>query len=178
MTLQIANPLSTNDIIKQVELVRKSLRLNKQLYFPVVQFAEMILGETDSSYNFIVCEDNELPDKYACYNLKNNTMTVRNSVYELACEDDGRSRFTFAHEIGHYFLHREGVALARVSSGIEIKTYMDPEWQANTFASELLMPNKLIQGLAVDEIKCLCRTSGQAASIAFSKANKKSQAVT
>ena len=172
MTLQVAEPLSTKEIIRQADLIRKSLKLNKQLYFPVVEFAEVIIGEIDSSYNFIVCEDNELPDKYACYNPSNNTMTVRNSVYELACNDDGRHRFTFAHEIGHYFLHREGVALARVSSDVEIKTYMNPEWQANTFASELLMPNKLIQGLAVDEIMHLCCTSGQAASIAFNKAKK------
>jgi hypothetical protein len=60
----------------------------------------------------------------------------------------GRPKFTAAHEIGHVVLHRNelhtsapwpngGVVFARRT---EIDPYEDPEWQANNFASALLMP--------------------------------------
>lgn len=174
MDLQIANPLSIKDIRQQTEIIRKSLKLDNTFYFPVVEFAEVILAQIDNTYNFEVCEDAELTDKYACYDPKNNTMFVSNSVYELALKNHGRHRFTIAHEVGHYFLHRTGVVLARQSSNVKLKPYLDPEWQANTFASELLIPQKLIKGLAADEIARLCCTSGQAAMIAFNKAKKPS----
>ena len=64
-----------------------------------------------------------------------------------------RRRFTIAHEIGHYLLHRgEELHVDRVVNGYQIKlrdshssegTEVD-EMEANLFAAELLMPIQFI----------------------------------
>ncbi len=61
---------------------------------------------------------------------------VRKGIREL-----GRRRFTIAHEIGHYILHRN--QQIPCSSGV-IESWKEgqptPEREADTFASELLLP--------------------------------------
>lgn len=60
-----------------------------------------------------------------------------------------RMRFSFAHEMGHFFLHREIISSLKFASprewksfidGIPEKNYRDFEWQANEFAGRLLVP--------------------------------------
>lgn len=173
--IQIAEPMSTSDIIRTVESIRESIWLSEKLYFPVMKFVEIIIPIAfDPTFLVRVVESHKMPDKYAYYDPQKNQMVVRADVYDKACADDGRHRFTIAHEIGHYFLHRDGVKLARVNDGYILQAYRNPEWQANIFGSELLMPNKLIRGLSVEEIQCECGTSYQAAQIAYNKAKKSS----
>lgn len=71
---------------------------------------------------------------------------------------DNRIRFTFAHELGHYVLHREEITECRFDSEQEwyqFRTEMLEEniswfeWQANEFAGRLLVPkNVLIEKLS------------------------------
>jgi len=68
-----------------------------------------------------------------------------------------RARFTVAHEIGHAVLHaNELVRLGRVphrvhamqrGSAAEHPTYLDTEWQADVFASAMLMPARGLAAL-------------------------------
>jgi len=44
-----------------------------------------------------------------------------------------------------------------------IKPYEDPEWQADCFAGELLMPYHLIQEMSKEEIMQKCKVSFTAA---------------
>lgn len=57
--------------------------------------------------------------------------------------EDGRRRFTIAHEIGHYLLHGE---MQKPCSPLVIESWKQdqpkPELEADTFASELLLPTK------------------------------------
>ena len=46
---------------------------------------------------------------------------------------------------------------------------MDAEWQANTFAAELMAPYELIRGMGVEEIMRECGMSYTAASIQYKK---------
>ncbi len=170
----IARPLSTNDIISFVKIIRKSFNLHKKLDFPVITFVEKILPEIDPQFNYDYLPQNQMPDKYAYYDNCQNIMVIREDVYDAACNNDGRARFTIAHEIGHYFLHQDGVKLCRMATNEKVVAYLDPEWQANTFASELLMPRHLIAGMSPSEISTCCKTSFQAASIAYEKAKKPS----
>ncbi len=63
-----------------------------------------------------------------------------------------RQRFTIAHELGHYFLHRDAPAFydvdKLVGSHFRAKaagaTWDSKEIEANKFAAELLMPRKLL----------------------------------
>lgn len=60
-----------------------------------------------------------------------------------------RLRFSFAHELGHYFLHEDIYKKVKFSSIEEWKTFLisipsfdygNYEWQANEFAGRLLVP--------------------------------------
>jgi Zn-dependent peptidase ImmA (M78 family) len=47
------------------------------------------------------------------------------------------------HELGHLMMHR-GVALSRIDPDAPPKIFCNSEWQADIFASYLLMPPELI----------------------------------
>lgn len=62
---------------------------------------------------------------------------------------DNRTRFSLAHELGHYFLHKDvykSVKFKTQEEWIEYMNQLDPndlewfEWQANEFAGRLLVP--------------------------------------
>lgn len=69
------------------------------------------------------------------------------------------------------FLH-EGITLNRQIKIKDHKVYEDSEWQADTFASELLMPSHMCEGLSVEEIQEKFIVSYAAAQIKFEKLNK------
>ncbi|MCG1032941.1 ImmA/IrrE family metallo-endopeptidase [Bacillus amyloliquefaciens] len=55
-----------------------------------------------------------------------------------------RQRFTLAHELGHYFLHRNR-AIEFVDKALYRSSQMDSmEYEANNFAGALLMPRKIL----------------------------------
>lgn len=72
---------------------------------------------------------------------------VSESTYELAIRGEGRARFTIVHEGYHGLAHRHQLAQVLVHTGGivlhrrgDLQAFRDPEWQANTFASYILMP--------------------------------------
>lgn len=175
MTVQfMAEPLSNDKIDEIAFNLRRTVGFDKTLYFPIVDFVELVLPQIDEDFSFIVEEERNMIDKYAYYDHTKNKMVIREDVYEMACAENGRHRFTIAHELGHYILHRNGVKMCRVAGNERIAAYLDPEWQANTFASAILMPKRLIRGLTPHEISIKCGTSAQAADIAYTKAKKPS----
>jgi Zn-dependent peptidase ImmA (M78 family) len=58
-----------------------------------------------------------------------------------------RQRFTYAHELGHFFLnHCQGVHIDKIYRDPESTTALNPkEVEANNFAAELLMPAKRVE---------------------------------
>lgn len=143
-------------------------------YFPLLELLEHAIPEMDTGFNYEIVSDLEMGADQANYNLITNVMRVRESVYNGACNGNGRDRFTIAHELGHYFLHNE-VVLSRVDTNIVVPIYRDPEWQANTFASALMMPDHIIKNMIPEQIAKRCGASLTAAKIAFNnlqKANK------
>lgn len=163
-------PHSRKDIEKIANRVREIFHLT-DLRCPIVTLIE-VLGEPlqngEVLLNYEIVDNQEMPNEYATYSPKTNTIRIRQSVYEGACEGNGRDRFTLAHELGHFMLHSlQDYRFARVQDSVP--AYRDPEWQANTFASMLLMPRDRIRGMSVDEVADACGTSKQAAEIALKK---------
>ncbi len=76
---------------------------------------------------------------YAKYEPITQTLKVRDSVYDGAFNDNTRDRFTIAHEIGHAILHTN-VTQSYARFNQKPKAFEDPEWQANEFAANLLLP--------------------------------------
>ncbi|WP_114864029.1 ImmA/IrrE family metallo-endopeptidase [Comamonas sp. AG1104] len=98
------------------------------------------------------------PDKRRIY--------LRRDVYDGMCMGRGRDRFTGAHELGHLFLHtRIGFARAMTSS---TKIYCNSEWQANTFASALLIDEVHLKDCrSLEEVMERFGVSRDAASVRF-----------
>lgn len=149
----------------------KSIIKFDDLNFPVCDFVERDLASLDSTFTYDYVETSELPkNTYAYYDPINNIMKIDEKVYLGACMGNPRDRFTIAHEIGHYFTTNE-IMYAR-SESASLPAYMNPEWQANVFAAELLMPSDKIQNMSENEIAERCNVSITAASIALKNAKK------
>lgn len=163
----VALPMSRKNIRDLVKVVREAMNIQSQLYFPIVEFLEYcqeLIG-----YNMIILPDSELPEAYAITCIEEQELKIRESVYIGAIEKNPRDRFTLCHELGHILLHSKKriskISLARANENVKIPSYINPEWQANTFAGELLAPAYLIKGYTVEEIAHECKISKQAAAI-------------
>lgn len=139
--------------------------------FPIVRVIEELatpryLGDTPF-LNFQVCEDGDpkLVGAYAFYDPDSRTMYIRESVYNGAEIENPRDRFTLAHELGHCLLgHGNNCTFARTND--PVPAYANPEWQADTFASMLLIPRSAIFGMSIREVADTYHVSYQAAKIA------------
>ena len=158
-------PMSKDNIKDIVNKFRETIGFSDELYFPIVYFLEYCLQ--DLGYRMEIVEDHELNEAYAITYPNEKLLKIRESVYVGAVKENPRDRFTLAHELGHIILHpieRVGdLKLARINDSIPI--YRNPEWQANTFAGELLAPSRLITGMDEKEISEKCKISLQAAKI-------------
>lgn len=79
---------------------------------------------------------------------------VSEDTYRGAASGNGRARFTIVHEAYHGIKHRQQIQRALVDAGelvlyrrTDLKPYLDPEWQANTFAGAVLMPEPIVRYL-------------------------------
>ena len=160
-------PLSTAIIRDTAEKVRELVECPEGS-FPIMAVIEALAspdGDNPSSIEMEILPDSSMHDEYATYCPTTNTLCIRESVYNGACAGNGRDRFTLAHELGHILLHRRGYSFARAD--VEVPAYRDPEWQANTFASMLLLPRDQIKGMSAEKAAEVYETSTQAAQIAL-----------
>ena len=164
-----AMALSRKDIREITTGLRKMCGLHDRLYFPIVEFIEWILGDPDNDFDYEIVPVTEMEDTYGTTNTSNNIMRIREDVYNGAVDGIPRDRFTLCHELGHYLLHQpEYVSYARG----DIPTYCQPEWQANTFAAELMAPYYLVKNMSISEISSKCGMSKKAAQIQYNTYHK------
>lgn len=153
-TEYIAKPTSRAELRQKANRLRELFN-SKTEKFPILQFLEQYLG--DHGYYFEVVDFDVLgPLKEAEAYPDKRTVYIREDVYDKAYDDDPRSLFTIAHEIGHLLLHKkQNIDLVEngfARSASKVPAYMDPEWQANAFAGELLAPANLLAGMAVEDV--------------------------
>ncbi|MST73478.1 ImmA/IrrE family metallo-endopeptidase [Roseburia sp. MUC/MUC-530-WT-4D] len=160
-------PMSRKSIRNIVMEFRKLFGLENTLFFPIVEFIEWCLPELGLDFEILdVCE---MRDTYGLTNMDKNTLYIREDVYIGAKNGVPRDRFTLCHELGHALLHTpDRVSFARG----EIPAYRDPEWQANTFAGELMAPYSLTRNMSPQEISDKCGMSLQAAKIQYDSFRK------
>ena len=60
-------------------------------------------------------------------------------------ENKRRQRFTIAHELGHFIFHKNNKSLEKDLIFFRDETNNKEEREANDFASELLMPEKMVK---------------------------------
>lgn len=100
------------------------------------------MPEALPGFEFAVLESREMGGDHARTLPDNLQMQIRQDVYDGLCRGNGRDRFTVAHELGHLFLH-SGMSFARTWTPQQ-KVYYNSEWQADTFASALLIDEQLL----------------------------------
>lgn len=165
-------PLSTVKIREKASIVRNVFDYDVK-YFPIVEFLENIMPKIFKDFYI---EVNPIEEMGNCHGLAcptENCIKIREDVYERAIKGYGRDRFTLAHELGHFLMHQpENISFARTGIDNKIEAYRDPEWQANTFAAELLMPYELINTTNPNEIVEEFGVTYQAASIRVKKIYK------
>lgn len=165
-----ARPLSRKDILKLVKKFKEIFGLENEYMFPIVEFIEWVMPQIDRDFDLEIVDESEMSfNTYALTFPDEKKMVIRRDVYDGACEEQVRSRFTVAHELGHYLFHRD-LGFARTDE--KPPTYMNPEWQANEFAAELLAPQHLIKDMSVEDIMEKCKVSKQCAEIQLNKAKR------
>lgn len=124
---------------------------------------------------FEVVEDWALFGMEAQTKPDENFIQIRQSVYDLATEGDGHCRFTLAHELGHLLLHKGQEAVIYARGEIpKHEIYEDSEWQADVFASELLMDSRLVDSnKSASEVAKIFGTSVTAAAMKIRDIKKK-----
>ena len=162
----LAEPLSRVAIRQIVTRIRSLVGLTDDPYFPIVNFIEHVMPDIYEGFSMEIVPVHEMPKSYAEALPQLNIMRIREDVYNNAVNDIGRDRFTLAHEVGHFILHNsDRVALARVESGQDIPAYIKPEWQANTFAGELLVPVQFASSMSAECLSDVCSVSFQVSEI-------------
>lgn len=157
-----ATPRSRKEIRRIANLIRKEFEVENEFCFPIVEIIEYLGADENFPFDYEIVDSGEMTDTYGVTNTTVNLMRIRENVYEGAIRGNPRDRFTLCHEFGHLVLHQpESVGFARG----KVPAYCDPEWQANTFAAELMAPVDLIKDMDTDEICKLCRVSYSCAEI-------------
>lgn len=160
----VAQPMSRRNIRNLANFFRKELGLTNEKYFPVIQVLEWGLAIIDEDFQYEIQDMHEMGTRHGLTYPDQSKIIIREDVYENAINGLGRDRLTIAHEIGHYLMHdTKNLALARTGNGQKIAAYLDPEWQANAFAGELLAPPHIIRGMTPFRISRECGLSMQAA---------------
>ena len=164
LTKYIVEPKSRSDMQAYANLLRRNLGLTDVLYFPIVELLDS-LAEIFPDFSYEIVPDRELgPSIHADTDIRTGHVRIKESVYERACNGEGRDRMTSAHEIGHYFtLCCCGFRLTRNFGRASVPPYKDPEWQAKCFAGELMVPSQLTQGMNPAKIAKKCGVSFDAA---------------
>ena len=160
-------------LAKQIAVTQRNRTLAHCFQRRCVEVIPHLRWEDENSYttknavpgfNYEIISKKEMPDKYGETFPDQKLILLREDVYLGAAKGNGRDRFTVAHEIGHLLLHqKDTISLPRLTPHKKIKRYENPEWQADAFAGELLMPAHLINGMSISEVQKQCGVSAKAA---------------
>ena len=167
-------PMRRLDIRHYTRELRKILGIQGP-YFPIIVLLEILYPLIGVTYDVI--DDKEWNIKYgkdshAQYILGDRCIYIKESVFNGACNDQGRDRFTIAHEIGHaLLLDDKTIKFCRSARKVDMELWKNPEWQADCFAGELLVPYDICKDMSVCDIVQKCKVSNDAASYQKRKFN-------
>lgn len=159
-------PRSEVEIRNVAEQVRKISTHADIKLFNVIEFLECKMPQMYEGFRYEIVEPKELPDREAEMNPSEFCIRIQEPIYLKAMEHDGRSRFTIAHELGHFFLHRhQSLAFGRRSENGDISPCRHSEWQADVFARNLLAPWSMTRNMTAKAIEVLFEVSHEVAAI-------------
>lgn len=135
---------SEAEIFKLAATVRSDLKITADA-FPIIEFLELGMPQFFEGFALEVGTMAQMGSNHGLTIPSENVIRLREDVYDRCCEGQGRDRFTAAHELGHYLMHRNApIKFHRAEQG-RLPAYLDSEWQANRFAGAILMPESLMR---------------------------------
>ena len=157
------SPCSRLEIRNFADYFRKKTKLYDELAYPIVEIFELLAEAGYYNYEVISIED--MPDNYGETLQGENLIRIREDIYDKACKDDGFSRSTIAHELLHFFKHRqEEIVFCRtVEEMKKRKVSEDPE---------LLVPKRLVKNMSVEEVVKQCKVTHAMARIQLGQYEK------
>ncbi len=167
----VVPPLGRIDIRRSARKFRQLFQLDNQLFFPIVTIMELMNNMTEifRDFSLEIISQAEMGNFHGL-TLPDGTIKIREDVYIRASHGVGTDRDTMAHELGHWLLHRNNRAHARVEKNSSIPVYCTPEWQAKAFSGELLVPAHLVlPEMTAEDIKKCCGVSYSSARYQLSK---------
>ena len=146
-----ASPRSKRNIREFANKIRRMTGVKDSEQLNIISCLELFCSGVETEYTLEIVPEEELRNAYAQTIPSQKVVLIREDVYYGALSGNARDRFTLAHELGHVFLHNDNtVVLSRGSENIPI--YENPEWQANTFAAEFLVPTNKAKNMNAFEI--------------------------
>lgn len=161
-------PLSRAQIGDFALTLRRGMGFEDSGRVDMLKVVEWILPLIFSDYRFEIVDDHELGDAEATTSMSERVIRMKESCYRRAQRGHPRFPFTLAHELGHLFLHclKGNQQLARG----KVAAYLDPEWQADEFASAFLAPaDEVRKCRSIAEIAARFGISSAAARVRASK---------
>lgn len=174
-----AKPVSTADIRNVAEFLRRMIGVSSDRPLNVTKSLDILTFQF-SRYGFnyqILPDSSPIFEKgeEAKTDVVSGMIYIKESVFQEASHKRYcRAKFTIAHEIGHFVMHHAFNMLDFSRSNVKgpLKIYEDPEWQADVFASELLMPYVQCLSLSPDEIRRKYHVTKGAAWTRYSKIHR------
>lgn len=117
-------PASRQMIWTLVHKIRRALNVANELYFDIIWFVENIMPQIFTDFTFAVLPNEELGNQHGKAIPDENTIYIREDVYEGACTGNGRDRLTIAHEVGHFLMHgNASIEYCRTAPGEKLPAY-------------------------------------------------------
>jgi hypothetical protein len=140
-SLVVVAPLSRAAIERYAKSVRAALGIALTDRIDMLRLIELVLPIALPGFSYEIVPDRELGDAEATTSTTERVIKISESCYAAARAGHSRYPFTLAHEIGHLLLHTgKSASLARG----DVKSYLNPEWQADTFAASFLAPEEMV----------------------------------
>lgn len=144
--VSLAVPRSIDTIRRVAQTVKHALGYDDLAYINAEHLLEFALPSILPSFIYDVKSVAEMGNNEGLASPDRDYIAIREDVYQGARRQWGRDRFTVAHEVGHLVLHQsENLVLRRsLRPDRPPAIFCQPEWQADTFAAELMMDFRLI----------------------------------
>ena len=139
------NPLSVKKIEEYANKVRREFSVDLNSHFTIFHILENLHNDGSLTIQIMDNDDSifEHEDELAKYSPIDNFIYIKEKVVEEYENHEYRANFTLAHEFFHYIQYQVlGFEFSEVE---KCKTYEDPEWQANEFAGQLLIPTQYVE---------------------------------
>lgn len=144
----IREGLNSRDMAEAAEKYRNQFDVVDVELVDIVAILEFKLPESFPGFKLRIKPVSSMKD-FAVSEPHHNRITVREDIYDNACEGDAFCRFTLAHELGHFLLHSGNSRTlhkspekyeAKISNMNSIES---AEKQADMFARHFLAPPRV-----------------------------------